>query len=135
MYLTAQRVVSSQNVGGINSYLSSDDPFIARNTLDPNVANHLGQVQLKSEELSPGGNRVRSYLDIVAPETATISAIEAAFEHLLTSIAPDDFRANEIMLGDKVLFRFGLDQALARSWRRELKELFDRAMALAPGIH
>jgi hypothetical protein len=88
MYITAQRVRSSSGGAreGVNAFLNLhretetvsedwDNPSLER-LADTNPGVLVDQLC----DVPPGGNRVRSYLDVVAPNTADAEAIRGALE-------------------------------------------------------
>ena len=85
MYVTAHRVRSRQDEGGINSFLHEHSPE-DQARIDWNdervvlaVADGLnGQLVAQSYDVPPGGNRVLSYLDVAAQEKIPPEVIEEA---------------------------------------------------------
>lgn len=125
MYLTAHRVRSlSTKEEGINAFYRvhgvnwrgvDTTPVDAQSTL---VEQH--------REITPGDNRVRSYLDIIAPDASNPRAIVADFHSFLTESSPQEFPA--IYLGDSARFELGLELSLAASWRAEAELLFHECL-------
>jgi len=121
MYLTAQRVVAPSGNTGINVYhyahpsrpwaippqgVPEDDP---------------GELQGKKLELPPGGNRVRSYLDIVAADGAPTEELLESFRDFLAAHEGQPLPWSGLQ--GHWLFRVGMESGLAAQWRRELAAL------------
>lgn len=87
MYLTAHRVVSPDGQGGTNSFLHRHGPDFPW----PEDAWRLpeeepGDVVEEHIEVAPGGNAVRSYLDILAPDGTSIDEFDRAVAALVQSL-------------------------------------------------
>lgn len=126
MLLTAQRVASGEKQG-VNAFLYwhgrdilADDPFTLLDA-DP------GTLQLRMVELDPGGNRVRSYLDLVIADQATRSQVEAALDVLEHAARPDVVPAFIHAGGGAA--RISMDAGLAPIWQEEVAELVGVARA------
>lgn len=126
MLLTAQRVTSGEKQG-VNAFLYwhgrdilADDPFLLLDA-DP------GTLQLRMVELDPGGNRVRSYLDVVIPDQATRAQVEAALDVLERAPRPDAVPALIHVGGGAA--RISMDAGLAPIWQEEVAELVGVARA------
>jgi hypothetical protein len=74
-----------------------------------------------------GGNHVRSFLDIVAPDGTWWSELRPRFMQFVGSMRPNRFPWHDIVEGCR--FRIGMDQQLARTWQQELAHLY-RACAM-----
>jgi hypothetical protein len=123
MYLTAQRVVAPRSKEtGINAFLyahagrhwhvpPSDIP-----DRDP------GRLERKNIVVKPPGNRVRSYLDIVAPDDLNAEELQRRLMTFLRRMqgSPLPWEAVE----GPCLFRIGMDAELAKAgWSREVAAL------------
>jgi hypothetical protein len=128
MYLTAQRVRHvPTGAEGINAfyYFSHVDvwnPAVRPPTIpdqDP------GELVHSIITLAPPGNRVRSYLDIVARDLTPASTLRLAFA-TATNVQPTQLPFFiEVPHG---WFRFGAEQAIAPMWRQEFGRLFEWAL-------
>ena len=139
MKLVAQRVVQPGTVpnrrSGFNAfYFEHGD----RAWLDLPPAD-LGPGQLVGQiiEVPPPGNRVRSYLEIVAPDASPnmqlAAAVQAGADFLADAASPQPWR----LAHGEVSFAFEVEAALAAHWRIELRLLLGYAFAArregAPG--
>jgi hypothetical protein len=129
MYLTAHRVESpTTGHSGINAF------HYAHGRIDWEVPplempdQAPGTLVTQRLTVEPPGNRVRGYLDIVAPDDATWHEIDRGF-HSFTSAARRGAFPWEGVVG-RCLFRIGFDAGLARTWRRELAELYGALRSL-----
>ena len=124
MYLTAHHVRSSKGHEGINAFrhwhgdgfawpadasaLPEDEP----GELDPGAT---------SVTVPPGGNRVRAYLDVLAPDGTPASEIDGALGVLAGDLAqrrnPTIFRIGEVTV------RFGVERGLESAKVESLEQL------------
>ncbi len=130
MYICSQRVVKPghDSPEGINTFYYVHGPREWKGLPPSDMLPESNPGVLEDEllELSPPGNRVRSYLDIVAPDGTRANAIVAAALHPPAVL--QQFPATWIH-GD-VWCRFAVEGALASSWRNELHDLAYRIVAL-----
>ena len=123
MYLTAQRVLAPQSTQtGINAFLythagrtwcvpPSDIP-----DADPGLLNKMGI------EVPPPGNRVRSYLDIVAPDDLGASELQRRLIAFLKRMQGQSFPWEAV--DGPCFFRIGMDADTARAgWSQEVAAL------------
>jgi hypothetical protein len=121
MYLTAQRVFSpATKREGINAFY-----YVHGNAawLEPPLPeSDPGTLHRKLISIDPPGNRVRSYLDIVAPDNASLTDLRHA---LMTFVSTNQRRTLPWKsVSGSTLLRFGADEALAQQWSREIADLF-----------
>lgn len=128
MYLTAQRVVCLKDGSqGINTYcyrhggeLAGDEPV--------GYLDEPPGIRVKSNLMvQTTGNRIRSFLDIVGPDTWATSEILGAFQTFLEK-PPEEFPW--IVSGPRWAIRFDCESLLAASWEREAKLLFESISTL-----
>jgi hypothetical protein len=92
----------------------------------------LGPGQLVNQiiEVQPPGNRVRSYLEIVAPDVTPnmqiAAAVQAGADFLADAGAPQPWR----LAHGEVSFIFEAEAALAAQWQVELRLLLGYALAV-----
>jgi hypothetical protein len=123
MYLAAQRVVAPKSKQtGINAFLyahggrrwhvpPSDIP-----DRDP------GRLERKSIVVKPPGNRVRSYLDIIAPDDLKAEELQRRLMAFLRRMQGSPFPWEAVE--GPCLFRIGMDAELAKAgWSREVAAL------------
>ncbi len=122
MLITAQRVVAPSGLVGINSYHYehyADTPW----TTDDLTALESSASLAKSRfQVEPGGNRVRSYLDVFAPEGTTATELLPWFQRILRTPTPPSFPF--VDREDQAVLRFNLDLGLVPTWRDEFADLF-----------
>ncbi len=88
MYATAHRVISPGNQTGINAFLHTHDEEAAKSIdwqepdLEYITNQKPGKLVAESIGLTPGGNSVRSYLDIVCRDETDPKAIIDALLHM-----------------------------------------------------
>lgn len=82
-----------------------------------------GQLVKKNAPLRPGGNRVRSSLEIATHEGATWSEVRRDFLGFVLRSEGGAFPWARVV--HRCRFRAQVEPALAAEWRRELKELLD----------
>lgn len=121
MYLTAHRVVSPQSASeAIHAFYRVHEDAWAGLDADPeHVPSHL----VRETRILPGwGHRVRSYLDLIAPDRTSPGLVVADFEAFLHGDAPREFPCE--FLGTTTRIRLGVERLLAASWRAEAQLLF-----------
>jgi hypothetical protein len=124
MILTAQRVRSPTGHEDINAFCHLHGPY----DWDGAAPEEIGPGELVSSvvRVEPGGNSVRSYLDIVAPDETPTSEIASAVGPFVVRNAgcPLPWTGNH----GRCTFRFGLDLGLEHRWTEELTALLAAAL-------
>lgn len=126
MRITAQRVARGPDEG-INAFVYWHGRDIHADDLMPLLDRDEGTLQVRLIEVEPGGNRVRSYLDVVVPDQATVPQIDAVLDSFLHVPVPGALPA--VWRKGPAVARFACDEALAPVWARELGELLELAGA------
>ena len=128
MYLTAQRVRHPEGPEGINAFYYQSGVDVMAPEFRPQRTPDADPGELVHEiiTLAPPGNRVRSYLDIVAPDGTPAVTIRRAFATAAGTAQPIELPF--AVDASPCWFRFGAEQALAAMWRQELRMLFDWAV-------
>lgn len=123
MYITAHDLVSMRKEPGINVYLHRhDDDFVWPASPFDIPEKSPGKIVKKAEELRPGGNRVRVYLDVITPNDTTPDAVRRYLALFLQGIiAKPAFPA--AMQAEQTVIRFGCDQQLEPNCRDYIEEL------------
>jgi hypothetical protein len=129
MYLTSHHVVSpASGEEGVNAflYLHGARPWTAPAPELPEQ--NPGTLTAQSISVSPPGNRVRSYLDIVAPDDARWDELRVG----LMAFVGTQQRSPLPWTGEsgRCHFRLSMELGLAREWQRELAVLYRAAQAL-----
>lgn len=131
MYVTAHRVVTRRREQGINAYIYHHGPRRwARPPRPEDDPGELVNTLLTVNEV--GGNDVRSYLGVVAPDDVFWPQIEPRFLQFVESARLTPFPW-EAEVGS-CLFQLGMDRPLARSWRRELGLLYKACVLVRPHV-
>jgi hypothetical protein len=123
VYLTAQRVVAvSSGDEGINAFhhrhaqqWNGPPPTSIPDT-------NPGKLVNRAIEVAPGGNSVRSYLDIIAPEATPWSDIREALVAVAANCATTPFPWSSVIGNIKILA--SMDPRLSPSWQSELALLY-----------
>jgi hypothetical protein len=128
MYLTAMHLQTKGGaaVDGINVYYYAHDVEDWQEPPDPEV--DCGRLVKQIHEITPGGNRVRSYIDIVAPAGTSWQSIRNAFVSFITDHDSGPMPWN----GTVGCIRFGVavERSLATVWTQELSHLLVHLLKL-----
>jgi hypothetical protein len=123
MYLTAQHVRSTAGREGINAFFYQHGPYAWQGLPPQGIPDqNPGALVLQTLAIPPPGNRVRSYLDIVAPDEAGWPEIRPAFMTFVSEAQRGPFPW--VGVSGRVFCRVGLEQTLAKQWQRELADLY-----------
>lgn len=135
MFLTAQRVHSlAPEKTGVNAFLyrhgaqtipgmSWEHPVVER------VADqYVGTRGPEHIEIAPGGNRVLSYLDVVAADDTPPADVEAALREFGATFVTEELPASRTL--GRVAIRFGAQLGLYERARDEFDEIAARALEL-----
>lgn len=133
MYLTAQRVVTLENKSGINIFLhmhkDGEQPVMKDISTITYVAEiNTGAIVDENCELPPGGNRVKSYIDIVSGDDITQGIIENALNLAKQKISSAKLPFQDI--SKSVGIRFGAEIGLYEFISQEYDELSNAAVNL-----
>jgi hypothetical protein len=126
MILTAQHVRASTGAEGINAFCRIHG---SNDWMDPR-AGDLGSGELVNQTISlpPGGNDVRSYLEVIAPDDTPTQEIRNAVVPFV-----DQSRGLTLpwtaTIGRRT-FRFGVEQGLHASWPEEFRRLLLSALSV-----
>jgi hypothetical protein len=123
MYLTAQHVVAPlSGAEGINAFYYEHGPD-DWGVPPPEIPDqNPGTLANETITVPPPGNRVRSYLDVVAPDSAPWAEIRQSFLTFVTQVQRRPFPW--VGVAGRCLFRIGLDLGLAGRWQHELADLY-----------
>ena len=89
-----------------------------------------GELVTMVTSVPTGGNRVRSYLDIVARDDASWPEIRQAFLRFV--LDSEGRRFPWRLRRDACVFRAAMEDALAADWRTELGRLYEAARGVRP---
>lgn len=131
MYVCAQRVLaiggSYKGRQGINSFLYLHGSYEWSGPPAPDWLpdNNPGIITDSEIEIPPPGNRVRSYLDLVAPDNTPL-------DHLAQAAGrPGVVRELPVIwTHENIWCRFGTEDTLAPQWQHELQRLLARIILL-----
>jgi hypothetical protein len=132
MYLAAQRVRAPSGREGINAFFYRH----GRVWLGPPPPEVLpeqdpGELVHTYIEVPPPGNRVRSYLDVVAPDGTSSAELVRWARDLLTMV--EQRPLPWVVAGGDCVVHFGLEKALLPSWNAELGGLLRAALRALRG--
>lgn len=125
MILTAQHVRAPTGEEGINAFCRLHGPY---EWSDPPQDLTAGEVVNHSISVPPGGNSVRSYLDVIAPDETSTQEIQHA-------VVPFIGRSRGHSLPwigtiGRCTFRFGVDPKLHAHWSEEFRQLLLAALTV-----
>ena len=122
MYATAQRVRASDGAEGVNGYLYRHGPgFPWPADPTPLADEDPGTLEAREEAVPPGGNRVRSYLDVLASDATEMAEIRGVFETFRQNL--QEFPNPAVFRMGGVTLRYGVEIALEDRWNEALEEL------------
>jgi hypothetical protein len=120
MYVTAHRV-RTRLLEGINAYLYAHGGSIWQAPPEPEIEpGELVNSMLTVAQV--GGNEVRSFLDMVAPDGTWWSELRPRLLQFVDSNRRNSLPWRGVVHG--CLFRLGMDRQLARTWQQELAHLY-----------
>jgi hypothetical protein len=133
MYLTAHRVRSPSTLSeGINSFLYLHGPYTWRGLPPAGIPEaNPGALAAKRITVRPPGNRVRSFLDVIAPDETPWEEIQDSFNRFIAQAQCQSLPWTGV--DGRCLFRVGLELELAGQWSREVAALYQAAGALRIG--
>lgn len=131
MYVTAHRVRTRLHEEGINAYFYRHGPDLWEEPPVPEenpgeLVNTLLTVD------ATGGNHVRSYMDVIAPDDVLWPQIEPLFLQFVDAHRLTPFPWSAVV--GACLFRLGMERPLASSWRRELGLLYKACVLVHPAV-
>ena len=135
IYVTAHRVVTPDgHRSGINAFRhrhggpSQPVPLTTESMLRI-AENDPGELVADQCDLPPGGNHVRSYLDIVAADDIAPQAIDAALAAVRGRVVAGEVLPT-LAVVERIGIRFGADFGLYDELATEYDALVERARAL-----
>jgi hypothetical protein len=133
MYLTAHHVASLQDHReGINAFFYLHGAYVWEGLPPDGIPDRdPGILQHQSISIPPGGNRVRSYLDIVMPDETQWTEIRHGFMTFVSESQLQQFPWTGVI--GRCLFRIGMDAGLAANWQTEIANLYRAAQAVRIG--
>lgn len=135
MYLSAHHVIATRTgLEGVNAFLYSHGPYTWNGLPPAGIPDQDPGVLINAHiSVPPPGNRVRSYLDVVAPDDTQASEIRQSFITFVSQVQLQPF--SWVGLVGRCMFRIGMDQSLTNQWRREIAQLYRAvsAVRVAPG--
>ena len=129
MYVTAHLVRSREGDEGINAFLHLHGAgFTWPENPAPLADTTPGALVIRRTDIPPGGNRVRSHLDVLAPDGTTRQEIQGA----LTGLSRDlrERRNPTVFSLGSVTIRFGVDIGLEGLRSQHLDMLAPVALGL-----
>ena len=133
MYLTAQHVVSPSGQGeGINAFYYSHGPYVWEGLPPAGIPDsNPGVLVYQTVAIRQGGNHVRSYLDVVAPDETKWTEIRQSF----IAFVSESQRTALPWVGvrGRCFFRIGLELGLVQRWQREIADLYRAVQSVRIG--
>lgn len=129
MYLTSHHVVSpTSGQEGVNTFLYLHGPYVWTEPPAEIPDENPGTLAAQSISVRPPGNRVRSYLDIVAPDETRWEDVRAGLIRFVgtSQRSPFPWAGRQ----GKCSFRLGMELAIAPEWQKEIAVLYRAAQAL-----
>lgn len=126
MRLTAQRVVSRAGQHGINSFYAVHGPHEWLDRPPDPILASPGELVESDIRVTPPGNRVRSFLEIVAPDDMPSRRIIRGVMDCLDLLSNKELPLT--VESAPMLFTFNAERALALAWRKELVTLLEHAI-------
>jgi hypothetical protein len=127
MRLSAQRVMAADGHLGVNAFCYLHGPVVWLDRPPTEITKSRGQLVNSLIEIRPGGNKVLSYLDIVAPDDTPSRRL---YGEIIDSIDLVHERALPLWIqSNEVTFEFNVDPRLALGWREGLAALLRAAIA------
>lgn len=133
MLLTAQHVLRPKaEEEGINAFYYLHGPYVWRGLPPAGIPDsNPGELMYQSLSVQPGGNRVRSFLDIVAPDETPSEEIRRSFMTFVSGNQRNPFPWVGVI--GRCWFRANMELALTRIWYREIADLYHAATAARIG--
>ena len=128
MFVTAHRVRSSDGLEAIHSYLHSHGPVDWPGDVSTWPESNPGELRLNKTTLPVGGHRVRSYLDVIAPDDTSSERIAKVIGGLAQDL--EERRNPTVYREGAVTLRFGTELELDAIRPDELRALADHAQSL-----
>lgn len=121
MYSTAHRAISSEGLEAIHAFVHVHGNIPWPNDVTDWPETHPGKLALNKTVLPVGGNRIRSYLDVLAPDTTPLQAIHEA----LTALSDDlnERRNPTVFSHGSITIRFGVEPIALGGRHTEFKLL------------
>ena len=128
MLLSAQRVVTTYGAQGVNSYRYEHSTGQQWPFADP--VSMLGEVPVELVRhhfvVPPGGNRVRSYVEIAVPPGVSVEAVSACVHDMAHREAPPTQPVGYPAYGCAI--RYVADAELRLAWPADFLDLSARAL-------
>ncbi len=129
MYLTSHHVVSpSGEHEGVNTFLYLHGAY-TWTQLPPEIPDkNPGTLTAQSISVRPPGNRVRSYLDIIAPDETRWDEVRVGLMDFVGMSQRSPFPWSG--QSGRCSFRLGMEIGIASQWQKELAILYRASQAL-----
>ncbi|OGQ23935.1 MAG: hypothetical protein A2138_19440 [Deltaproteobacteria bacterium RBG_16_71_12] len=125
MLLVAQRVLSPTGARGTNAFVYLHGNYVWDDPPSPGLIG--GELIRSHVEVAPPGNRVASYLDVLAPDEWTLTQVDA----VIAQVCAGRGELPGVVQRGAALVRFDIDRAAAGAWRSEVQALYAVARATA----
>jgi len=122
MYLTAQRVISSSDENGINGFLYEHGAGAWELPPEP-IAGSIGELVHTFIMVTPGDNKVVSFLDIVAPDGTPYDRVRALILSWLAAQASVSQPLPWTGVVESMRFGLHMTATYAKLWKSEVAKL------------
>jgi hypothetical protein len=132
MYLTSQRVARrATGAQAVNAFHYAHGGRAWEGPAPEGIPDRdPGTLVLERVELEPEGNRVRSYLDVVAPDGTSFEEIRPALIAFVSRAQAFPMPWEGVV--GRCSFRIAMDDDTASEWERELATLIEAIRAVHP---
>jgi hypothetical protein len=124
--LTAQHVQAQAGAEGINAFCRLHGPYEWTDIPPEDLPR--GELVHQAISIPPGGNSVRSYLDVIAPDETSTHEIRSAIVPFI-----EQSRGHALPWMSNVgqcTFRFGVEAGLHNHWPEEFRQLLLAALTV-----
>ena len=128
MRLAAQRVIAPAGTQGVNAFCYLHGPYRWLDRAPPEIAMNPGVLVNSHVEVPPPGNRVRSFLEILAPDATASQQLQSDISDSVSLFENQPFPLS-VQIGS-TSFQFNVERALAPAWHHEIEVLLHYALAV-----
>ncbi len=122
MFLTAQRVISSRGENGINGFLYEHGAVVWEAPPEP-IAGSIGELVHQFILVTPGDNKIVSFLDIVAPDGTPYVSVRELIVPWLVAQASAQQPLPWTGIVESMRFGLHMTAACAKLWKSEVSKL------------
>ena len=128
MYLTSHRVRARSGREAVHSFLHEHGDVPWPDDVSSWPEERPGRLHAHRSALEVGGNTVRAYLDVLAPDATPVQVVEDALEHFSNDV--NERRNPTLFRSGQVTLRFGVELKLEPTRGEVLLELVTHLVRL-----